>query len=116
MASNASSIQPREAARSVRRCAGVDWENVAGAADIRKIVAVGRRLCNGEMLCDVRSVELCRPDAPSQLLLLAALRDQSTELHHGLNRRAGAAPRVVHLFEVLGVAARQNHLAETIAV
>src|ERR1700675_1890808 len=41
MASNASSIQPSEAASRVRRCATVVWEKVAGVVDIREIVRSG---------------------------------------------------------------------------
>src|SRR5271165_1383621 len=54
--------------------------------------------------------------ATDEELFGRAWRQQAAEFQHGLDAGRSAAPGFVHFGEVLGVAARENHLAEAIAV
>src|SRR5271165_2468417 len=56
------------------------------------------------------------PERFEAALFRCGWRQQSAEFQHGLDAGRSAAPGLVHLSEVLGVAAREHHLAEAIAV
>jgi hypothetical protein len=88
----------------------------AGAERAGKLVADGSPIFSGMFGfaegCDYIILAAANPGLASMIRFSL----QTAVLHHGLDARVLAAPGCVHLRQVLGVAAGENHLAEAVAV